>query len=135
MTDHFASPPDPRLDTLALVLDRNAGERLLALSEDTHIWAIESPRNREAAVQVWSRPGRDLSMTLFHADSTRPDEIAAEMLETIELHHGEVSQIHRYLRLDVHGSTLTPALREALAEYAFLRIELTPEGFIARRDR
>ena len=134
-TDPDDKRPDPRPDTVALVLHRDAGERLIALSEHSHVWAVESPRNREAAVQIWSRPDRLLSMTLFHADSIDPDAIVAEALETIELHHGEASQSDRFLRLDVHGATLTPALHEALASYEFSSIERTSEGFTANRER
>ena len=103
---------------VAIVFDREFGDRLAALVMRTPVWIVESTPNRTAASEAWNRATEwpHISVTVF-----RPPE---------ELKH-LLSQIGRPQRLDVIGMPLTEHAREALNAAGFTKIAETTEGFRA----
>jgi hypothetical protein len=95
---------------VALVMDRNFGEKAGVLSERMHTWLIDSETNRAAAEPIWARlkhelpaDPRDSGLTLFRS---RPDlgprEAVDEILDTIVEHHPRVTVIQVYGVRDRH---------------------------------
>ena len=103
---------------VAIVFDHEFGERLASLVMRTPVWIVESPPNRTAASEAWSRATEwpHISVT-----DLRPPE---------ELKH-LLSQIGRPQRVDVIGLPLTEDAREALSAAGFTNIAETSEGFRA----
>ena len=103
---------------VAIVFDREFGDRLAALVMRTPVWIVESTPNRTAASEAWNRATEwpHISVTVF-----RPPEDLKHLL----------SQIGRPQRLDVIGLHLTDDARDALHTAGFTKIAETTEGFRA----
>jgi hypothetical protein len=122
---------------VALVLDSNFGERLSELASGSHVWLIETPQNKAAAIKYWARhPEREVEkgITTFKssADSSILDKCLG-ILPTIDLHHGEYSSDPAYSRLEVIGLSLSDSVESALREFGFRIFEATGEGFLVKR--
>jgi len=103
---------------VAIVFDRQFGDRLAALVMRTPVWIVESNANRAAAAEAWNRAGDwpHISVTVF-----RPPDDLEHLL----------SQIGKPQRVDVIGLKLTKDAREALHTAGFTKIAETNEGFRA----
>lgn len=122
--------------SVGLVVDRNFGRRLLNIADRLHVWIVESPENRLAAEEVWSRTverSLERGATIFSHGSESPDVIAAGVLSNIELHHGEYGHTPPVSRLEIHGASRTAGLVAALQELGFVLFEDFPGGFMASR--
>lgn len=104
-----------------MVVDPHFGERLDALAERCHVWAIDTPANRAVAERIWHRIAsseRQRGVTPFRQ---RPGDAASEtvahVLGDVKLHHGAYSHTPPTSSLEIHGAALTNELREALAEH------------------
>ena len=88
----------------------------------TPVWMIDTPENRTAAEQAWRTAIEwpHISVTLFS------DYDWTTLLYQISLNE-------RFEMLEVLGSPLSPAARDALENAGFVRIEETRDGFRARR--
>src|ERR1051326_5017409 len=71
-----------RINNVTLVLDSNFGERLSELASGSHVWLLETPQNKAAAIKYWARhPEREVEkgITTFKssADSSILDKCLA----------------------------------------------------------
>jgi hypothetical protein len=124
---------------VALVADLSFGERVAPLSRRLHVWLRDSDENKAAAEMVWREfpePSIERGVTTFKADpSASPEEAAAAILGTLELHHGEYSHDPPIRVLEIFGARPVSPLVEALDEIGFRVCENTPDGFIARAGK
>ena len=126
---------DPK--TVAVIVECDGAERIAALADRVHVWAIDTPENRRKAEAVWRRRvgnQHELSMTLFPFDPVAPDQIVLDVLESIDLHHGEFSQSPAWSRAKVYGALPTPSLTTELHRFGFFHIDEIDGGFVAWRD-
>jgi hypothetical protein len=124
-----------RINKVILVLDRNYGAELSSVP-DGHIWLIESPSNLEAAASYWARHESTVEhgVTTFKAaDSESGSEMCLNILNTIDLHHGEYSSDPPYSVLEVVGAPLNHSVKAAIETFGFSRFESTINGFRALR--
>lgn len=123
---------------VAIVVDPNFGIRLIELSRRVHVWACNSPQNREAVDQVWATTlvaSIDHGITTFETlAGATPEESCEAVLESVELHHGEFSHHPPWSILEVFGAELSPALEASLRELGFVRFEREPLHFTAFRS-
>lgn len=124
-----------RINKVILVLDRNYGAELSSVPGG-HIWLIESPSNREAAASYRARNESTVEngVTTFKAaDDDSQAEICLNILDTIDLHHGEYSSHPPYSVLEVVGAPLSHSVKVAIEALGFSRFESTINGFRALR--
>ena len=103
---------------VAIVFDREFGDRLATLVMRTPVWIVESNANRPAISEASNRATEwpHISVTVF-----RPPGDLKHLL----------SQIGNPKRVDVIGVPLTEDAREALREAGFTNVAETSEGFRA----
>jgi hypothetical protein len=103
---------------VAIVFDREFGDRLLTLVMRTPVWIVESSANRSAVAEAMNRATEwpHISVTVF-----RP---------TDELKH-LLSQIGHPQRVDVVGLRLSDDACEAIRAAGFTKVVETADGFRA----
>ena len=103
---------------VAIVFDREFGDRLATLVMRTPVWIVESNTNRPAISDASNRAVEwpHISVTVF-----RPPGDLKHLL----------SQIGNPKRVDVIGLPLTDEARDALSEVGFTKIAETSDGFRA----
>jgi|SRR5438270_7160135 len=103
---------------VAIVFDREFGDRLLTLVMRTPVWIIESEANRPVVSEAWNRATEwpHISVTVF-----RPIDDLKNVL----------SQIGHPQRVDVIGLQLSDDVREAMRAGGFTKIAQTADGFRA----
>jgi len=121
---------------VAIVVDPNFGERLIQLAAELHVWAVDSPANRTAAERIRATPGAANSLergiTMFGAAlGAAPERVVADILATVDLHHGVYSHTPAWSIVHVYGAPISPSLRLALRELGFSEAREFPEGFTA----
>jgi hypothetical protein len=132
----LAADDDAPHPAVVLVLDVAFGERLWEVASWNPTWVVGSERNRAAVEQMWGRreQERGPDVTIW---STEFEAVTAEdwrqMLNTIDMHHGDLASDTPMKRLSVYGATVTPAIVAALHDYEFECVKITPSGFIAMR--
>jgi len=123
--------------TVSIVLDHHFGQRVREVHQRGPVWAVDSLANRECAKQLWSEfPTHDHlnGVTIFKpGEGQSPEEILIDHIGTIDEHHGIYSADPPYTIISVVGGTLTPEVREALAEFGFDSFIATEMGFEATR--
>lgn len=128
---------DENTHTVAIVVDRAFGDRLLALSRRLHVWIVDSAINRPAKDKVWNETKKytlESGATLFFDDGREsPDAVAVRMLGDVERHHGEGAHTPPMSRLEVYGTPRTVSLSSALTTFGFDHFEEDGERFIACR--
>ena len=106
-----------------LVVDRGFGPRLQELPEGTPTWVVDSAANRPAieAYRKSKKMGNHLTGLTSFTDFPQlsPAELAAEMMATIEEHHGVFSHTPAFSQLRVLGATIDPVLTAASEEIGF----------------
>jgi hypothetical protein len=122
--------------SVALVLDRDFGQRLAPLATRMHVWIVNTPENVSAARVVRDEGGLgtayslERQVTTFDAIlSDPPDKIAVDILDTIDEHHSEFSHMPPWSILEVYGAQPTAAFLNALAELRFSSPEDIDGGF------
>jgi hypothetical protein len=90
-------------------LAREFGEKVVALSERSHVWLVDSLVNRAAAEPVWASlkrtpPAEALArgVTIFQASHEASLEELADILETIVEHHPLMTVLEVYGLRDRH---------------------------------
>ena|SRR5438270_14071735 len=103
---------------VAIVFDREFGDRLLTLVMRTPVWIIESEANRPVVSEAWNRATEwpHISVTVF-----RPIDDLKNVL----------SQIGHPQRVDVIGLPCTDDARQAMCAAGFTKVIETNEGFRA----
>lgn len=106
-----------------LVVDRAFGARLQEVPDGTPVWVVDSSSNHPAIV-AWRRVKKPTShlygLTSFQdRPNLSPADLAASVIDDIEIHHGVHSHQPPFSRLTVIGAALTPALVSTLEEVGF----------------
>ncbi|MEA2413396.1 MAG: hypothetical protein QOI58_53 [Thermoanaerobaculia bacterium] len=103
---------------VAIVFDREFGDRLLTLVMRTPVWIVESSANRTAVAEAMNRATEwpHISVTVF-----RPTDELKQLL----------SQIGHPQRVDVIGRQLSDDVREAMRTGGFTKVVETSDGFRA----
>jgi hypothetical protein len=122
---------------VAIVVDPNFGDRLIALSRRLHVWVCDTPANRAVASSIWGNdPTYDLEsgITTFHfaADSSAA-EIVDAVLGDVDLHHGANSHDPPWSVIKVIGCSPTEALTAAFSSFGAEIVSTAPDVFEARR--
>jgi hypothetical protein len=104
---------------VAIVFDREFGDRLADLAMRMPIWIVESNTNRPAVAAAWNRASEwpHISVTVF-----RPPGDLRLLL----------TQIGQPQRVDVIGMRLKDEAREVLTDAGFATIVETSDGFRAK---
>ena len=103
--------------SIALVLDRDFGQRLAPLATRMCVWIVNTPENVSAARVV---RGEGCLGTAYS-------------LDTIDEHHNEISHMPPSSILEVYGARPTAAFLNALAELRFSNPEDIDGGFRIER--
>jgi hypothetical protein len=119
------------MSTVIVVLDPQVGENLAHLAEQAPVWIVNTPSN---VARVGPLRDRGMNISTFKFDPrSSPEKICADILETIELHHGSYSQDKAFEELRILGCVGTSELNEALAEIGFSAATLKGSELIAKR--
>jgi len=104
---------------VAIVFDREFGDRLGELAMRMPVWIVESNTNRSAVADAWNRASEwpHISVTVF-----RPPGDLRLLL----------TQIGQPQRVDVIGMRLKEEVREILTAAGFATIVETSDGFRAK---
>ena len=104
---------------VAIVFDREFGDRLGELAMRMPVWIVESDTNRPAVSAAWNRASEwpHISVTVFRP----PDDLRLLL-----------SQIGQPQRVDVIGMHITDEVSEILTEAGFATIVETTDGFRAK---
>jgi hypothetical protein len=106
-----------------LVVDRAFGTRVRELPEGTPAWIVDSPANHPAIVARWEEKKEKnhlVGLTSFRdSPQLSPADLAASMIEEIEMHHGVYSHEPPFSRLTVINVSAAPALTSNLEEIGF----------------
>jgi hypothetical protein len=116
--------------TVALVLDREFGTRLRALSGD--VWVVRSPSNSPVVDQL-REANRAAPLTAFDDYGDPESEAFDEIVRTIELHHGRLSQDPPYNQLEVFGIAYDEDVAASLRSIGFELETKSSSSFTARR--
>jgi hypothetical protein len=122
---------------VCVIVDRNFGERLVELRQGVPVWIVDTPVNKSVSQRLWKeRPNEShlTGITTFNdIESSSPEELLIEELDSIDLHHGTYSAKPPYAVLEVLGTRLTDSAKHALAAYGFEEFHENPSGFTAIR--
>jgi hypothetical protein len=104
---------------VAIVFDREFGDRLGELAMRMPVWIVESNANRPAVAAAWNRASEwpHISVTVF-----RPPGDLRLLL----------TQIGQPQRVDVIGMRLKDEVREILTDAGFATVVETSDGFRAK---
>jgi hypothetical protein len=109
------------LHRVRLVLDREFGNRVLALATHMHVWVVDSPTNRVVADAIWSTNSSgaenclNKGVTLFQTQIGRaPDVIVSDIFDTILDHHSEWACGSPMTEIEIYGLPDTEATDTAL---------------------
>ncbi len=122
---------------VAVVLETEFGDRLCELAARMPVWIVDTPVNRSAAEQHWA--GHPMSthldgVTTFTVDLAGTAEAwLVGILADVDLHHGYYSHDPAYSAIEIYGASLTPEVREALAEYGLMAFAERSGGFVATK--
>jgi hypothetical protein len=120
---------------LFVIVDPEHGRRLLEMAPGWPVWITMSPTNKPVVYSLWqTRPEPDhlTGITGFQFDpDIGPDERFLAQLRTIDVHHGGYSSSNPYTELEVIGTPLTAAIREALSQLGFSKFTEGQDRFVA----
>ena len=126
---------------VAIVLDPKFGSRLIDLAQRMPVWIADTPENRAVAKALWhgdvaTRASETLhEVTTFVVNpATSPEEQMVNILDTVDLHHGEYSQDPPYRYLEVFGALPTETVRRELNRFGFILSQESAGWFRAVRS-
>ena len=117
---------------VAVVLDPTFGERLREVAARCPVWTVPSPDNRRVVEELWQERKGAPEAPAVTIWTAAPSGWLG-ILENIEVHHGEWSQIPPVNVLEVFGATPNDEIRRDLREYGYQVAEEREGGFTARR--
>jgi hypothetical protein len=134
--------PNPPLSddavAVTLVVDSEFGDHLSEVAAMGAVWIVESSTNRSVVERHWkANPNTNHleGVTIFDACGVKdPASIVANVLDTIDLHHGQYSSASPYTELHVIGANRTPSLELELAKFDLCDTATKAGGFRARRS-
>ena len=124
---------------VAIVVDRHFGPRLAELAKRLHVWVCDSPGNRPAVEAIWRDRGEgkyniDSGVTILDcAPDEAVEDALANIIGTVDEHHGQYSHDPPWSVIEVIGCGPSPRVRTAFAEYGAEVTDLKPDRFEARR--
>lgn len=119
--------------TVAIVVDRSFGDRLLGLAPRMPVWIVDTPTNRGPAQSIRAGDRARVITTFVDAPSESVEALLIGVLSTIDLHHGALSQDPPYSVLRVFGATPTLQVRAALEDHNLEVVNEAPQQFDAAR--
>jgi hypothetical protein len=125
--------------SVAIVVDREFGGRILALATRTRVWAVDSPTNRRVAERLRDKPRSPEDrggVTLVEADPAAGRAATClELLYGVESEHGTHVHNPPYEQVEVIGVEGDDAdpVRAELARLGFVDFTTTQDGFRAHR--
>jgi hypothetical protein len=139
--DPHATPRDtsvvePDEHRVAIVLDPFYGERAIQLARRRHVWLVRSDANEAVVARLRQDTHGytlDGGVTIFDGEQS-PEASFFEVLDAVDLHHGEHSHDPPLSVLEVIGLTLSGRVKDTLSDYGFRDTEPRAGGFVARRD-
>ncbi len=124
--------------TVGIVVDAQFGNRIGQLAREMPVWVVDTPVNRAAAEQLWREdPGRTKleGITTFKVDlSGTPNDWCRDILQDVDLHHGELSHDPPYGSVVVIGTGLSVELRAVFESYGFREFSVEGQGFRASAE-
>jgi hypothetical protein len=85
---------------------------------------------------IWAEPGEyslESGVTSFPQDGEMPEELFADVVADIEIHHGVWACRPPWTVLHCYGIGLSATVRESLAEYGVNHVEARGDHFVATR--
>jgi hypothetical protein len=124
---------------VAIVLDKNFGEKVAKLSQKMHVWLCDTPVNKKAAAFCWLKENKFTSLengitTFKISNQDSPESILTDIIVTVDLHHGEYSHNPPWSELHVYGIRLIAKIESKLREFGTGRFESIANGFIFYRQ-
>jgi hypothetical protein len=119
---------------VAIVFCPDFSSELETTLEHMHAWIAETPANRRAVEAIWLTDKHCKSLielTTFKSDA---GDVRLGILQTVEDHHNEYTQVGPYDELVVFGLRLTQEVRAECEEFGFDLFEETDQGFKAIRS-
>ena len=120
-----------------VIVDPQFGDRLRGIPSGEPVWIVATEVNRFAYESVGKERNPEsylVGLSSFKGDPTAsPETWLISELETIELHHGEMSHDPPWSVINVIGTRWTERIQEELARFGFEEHEDTAEGFVARK--
>lgn len=120
-----------------VVLDREYGERLSALTRKGPVWIVDTPLNRAAAHDMRAlhnyRSHLDGITTFAAGNNLLPEDLFINELGTIDMHHGIYSADPPYTELEVIGTAISDKVKAELSQFGFNDFQPTAERFRAIR--
>lgn len=122
---------------VAIVVDRNFGNQVKALSRRLNVWICKTPANQLAVETIWrAQPEYNLEsgVTVFNCtEQETPEEMVANILDNVDLHHGQFSHDPAWSIIEVIGCLATEKIKQAFANYQAEVFPTGPDQFEARR--
>lgn len=121
---------------VTVVLEDDYGDGLSQLPSGA-VWVIDSSVNRSVAEKKWAENSVRSPLggiTLFDGYGEAREDIFLNVLDTIDLHHGEYSSDTPYIELRVIGTEATEMIKTELSNYGFVNYAAYPGGFSAQRS-
>jgi hypothetical protein len=123
------------LVNVTLIVGSEFAGDLLSLALSSHVWISDKAVDIKEVRRIWEnrtyKKGKG-SLTTFIACES-PEDSVADMLLTIDLHHGEYSQEPPWHIITVIGAQPTHEIREILSSLGVDSVEETADGFCGQR--
>ncbi len=97
--------------SVAIVVDRKFGERLLPLTQRLHVWVCDTSANGEAVKKAMAAiaPGavwNEVGVTTFRVnENDSPEDMVFDRLGDVDLHHGEYSHDPAWTVMEIYGQS------------------------------
>ena len=124
---------------ISLILDPVYGEKLLPLSKDSHVWAVNTEENRkvldllEGTQPDYSDPVLT-GISFFDPLGESTSEWLVNALELIDDHHNEYRAECAWNYLVVYGLSLSKSIEKELQAYGFSNFQNAEYGFFATKN-
>lgn len=98
------------------------------------IWLCESQENDRAAECAWSAVrASESGLTVFSRTMPYINQECIRILDSVELHHGELSQLTPWRKIEVVGATLDETVKEHVMKNFGAACRATSSGFLIER--
>ncbi len=118
-----------------VIVDPVFGQRLREIQVGEPVWIADTEVNRPAYETLGPErnPGNYMEgLSSFKVGrNTSPEDWLVCEIETIDLHHGEMSHNPPWSVINVIGAKWSPRIEDELSRFGFEQHEDTAEGFVA----
>jgi hypothetical protein len=119
---------------VAIVVEPDFRDDLLAMAEKHPVWIVETPENWPRIEAAW-KLGEPMDLCYINKylvdDPTDRKQNLTDILDLVDLHHGKYAQGGGYDGLIVCGLASSAALDENLAALGFRISEINEDSFVA----